>query len=231
MIGRLGLALAFIALGGLSALAESKPGDCNGIDFDAKQPLVVAKIAAKPRIHYVKSAWENAACPANLKPCKGKAYVLKGDLVLTGKTHGPYTCVAYQSPRDRKQIWTNGWIASSVLSPVAPRPSPRLSDWIGTWIHTGGEISIGKGKSGKLTIKGEQTYPAALNVHSGVIEAQVKPTDGILAFADDGGVAFDKASEGDCLVRMQRIGALLLVEDNGACGGSMVTFTGLYRRK
>jgi hypothetical protein len=30
---------------------------------------------------------------------------------------------------------------------------------------------------------------------------------------------------------MQRIGALLLVEDNGACGGSMVTFTGLYRRR
>jgi hypothetical protein len=109
--------------------------------------------------------------------------------------------------------------------------APQLSDWIGTWIHTGGEISIRKGQRGKLAIKGEQTYPAAMNVHSGVIEAQVKPTDGILAFADDGAVAFHEASEDDCLVRMQRIGALLLVEDNGACGGSMVTFTGLYRRK
>jgi hypothetical protein len=30
---------------------------------------------------------------------------------------------------------------------------------------------------------------------------------------------------------MQRIGPWLAVEDNGACGGVMVTFTGLYRRK
>jgi hypothetical protein len=28
----------------------------------------------------------------------------------------------------------------------------------------------------------------------------------------------------------QRVGAWLLVEDNMQCGGSMVTFTGLYRR-
>jgi hypothetical protein len=30
---------------------------------------------------------------------------------------------------------------------------------------------------------------------------------------------------------MQRIGAWLLVTDNGGCGGAGVTFTGLYRRK
>jgi hypothetical protein len=29
---------------------------------------------------------------------------------------------------------------------------------------------------------------------------------------------------------MQRIGPWLLLEDNGACGGAGVTFTGLYRR-
>ena len=40
----------------------------------------------------------------------------------------------------------------------------------------------------------------------------------------------EKAEEGQCLVRMQRVGAWLLVEDNMQCGGSMVTFTGLYRR-
>jgi hypothetical protein len=231
MTGRLALAVALSALSAAAALAESKPGDCTGIDFDAKQPLAAAKIIARPRIHYVKSAWEDATCPADSETCKGKAYLVAGDLVLIGKTQGAYTCVAYQSPRARKQIWTNGWILSSAFSRVAPMPSPRLSDWIGTWVHTGGEISIRKGQGGGLAIKGEHTYPAAMNVHSGVIAAQVKPANGMLAFADDGAVAFDKVSEGDCLVRMQRIGALLLVEDNGACGGSMVTFTGLYRRK
>jgi len=37
--------------------------------------------------------------------------------------------------------------------------------------------------------------------------------------------------EQGCRVRMQRIGPWLLVEDNGDCGGSGVTFSGLYRRK
>jgi hypothetical protein len=60
MMRRLGFAIAFIALGSLSALAQSKPDDCNGIDFDAKHPRVVAKITARPRVHYVKSAWPRA---------------------------------------------------------------------------------------------------------------------------------------------------------------------------
>ena len=53
---------------------------------------------------------------------------------------------------------------------------------------------------------------------------------GMIAFAEDGSIPFDQASEGSCLVRMQRVEAWLLVEDNMQCGGSMVTFTGLYRR-
>jgi hypothetical protein len=37
--------------------------------------------------------------------------------------------------------------------------------------------------------------------------------------------------EDDCQVCMQRVDALLIVEDNGSCGGAAVTFTGFYRRK
>jgi hypothetical protein len=64
----------------------------------------------------------------------------------------------------------------------------------------------------------------------GVLGANVVPAQGMIAFAEDGSVPFEQAEEGQCLVRMQRVGALLLVEDNMQCGGSMVTFTGLYRR-
>jgi hypothetical protein len=52
----------------------------------------------------------------------------------------------------------------------------------------------------------------------------------MIAFVEDGSVPFDKAEDGQCMVRMQRVGIWLLVEDNEQCGGSMVTFTGLYRR-
>jgi hypothetical protein len=82
-----------------------------------------------------------------------------------------------------------------------------------------------------LSIEGEQTYPAAGGAHSGVLGATVAPTQGIIAFADNGSTPFEKGEEGQCLVRMQRVGAWLLVEDNMQCGGSMVTFTGLYRRE
>ena len=57
------------------------------------------------------------------------------------------------------------------------------------------------------------------------------PAGDMLAFADDGKVPFDQAKQAECQVRMQRLGNLLLVEDNGGCGGIMVTFTGFYRRK
>jgi hypothetical protein len=213
------------------AAAQQQPNNCTGVDFDAKRPLVVSTVTARPRSYFVKSAWEDASCPADKESCQRKAYLVPGDLVLTGVTLGSYTCVAYQSPRDRKQDWTNGWMPSAALAPVAAMASPQLSDWIGTWTHAGGEIAIERGKNGKLTIEGEQTYPAAQNVHTGVISAAAKPSDTMLAFADDGSLPFGKAGEGSCQVRMQRIGALLLVEDNGGCGGSMVTFTGLYRRK
>jgi hypothetical protein len=66
--------------------------------------------------------------------------------------------------------------------------------------------------------------------HSGVIDADVAPINDTIAFVDDGSTPFDKA-EGECRVRMQRIGAWLMVEDNAGCGGVGVTFTGFYHRK
>src|SRR5262245_4975668 len=159
-----------------------------------------------------------------------KAYLVPGDVVLTGRAQGGFTCASYQSFRTRKQNWTVGWLPTSSLTAVEPMGSPKAADWIGTWSHPGGTISIKRGDGGKLSIEGEHTYPAAQNVHTGVFGATVVPTQGTIAFAEDGGVPFDQAEEGQCLVRMPRVGRLLLVADNMTCGGSMVTFTGLYRR-
>ena len=231
------IVLAAVALGLISQLASalaegSQPSeaDCLGIDFDVARPLALAKITTRPRVHYVKSAWEEPSCPAEGDGCRAKAYLVPGDLVLVGRKRGPFTCISYQSARDTKQKWSNGWVQSTALEPVAPNAAPKLADWLGTWKHAGGEITIEAAKGGKLSIAGEHTYPAAQSVHSGVIEATAKPAGAYLSFADDGTTEFAGAGEGTCQVRMQRVGALLLVEDNLACGGSMVTFTGFYRR-
>ena len=217
-----------------SAPAEENAGNCLGIGFDVTHPVTIAKIIAdRPQVHFVKNASDDAACPAERDACMQANALIPGDLVLVGKTRGAYSCVSYQSAADRTQHWTVGWLPSTSLTPVQPARAPATGDWIGRWSHAGGTLTISRGRRGTLRIRGEHVYPAAQNVHFGVISADAKPAQGVLQFADDGGVPFDRdsAESGSCLVRMQRIVELLVVEDNEHCGGSMVTFTGFYRRK
>jgi hypothetical protein len=211
--------------------AQLAADDCNGLDFDVGKPVVVAKVVSSAsEIHYVKSASQNASCPAETDTCRSEAYLVPGDLVLANGLRAPHTCITYQSPRDTKQIWINGWFPSASLAAVAPLRAPRTADWMGTWSHPGGEIRIEAGDRGKLAILGFQAYPGTRNEHTGAMQAQATPLGAILAFADDGSKPFGK-NEDDCQVRMQRVDALLVVEDNGSCGGAAVTFTGFYRRK
>jgi hypothetical protein len=228
----LGCAAFLVLLGAQPAKAESAPGDCTGIDFDRDKPIVVSRIVSKAaNAFYVKSAWEDAACPYETAACRRKAYLVPGDLVLTGRQNGPFTCIAYQSPIAKKPVWTNGWMRNEHLSPVAPSRAHRLADWTGTWVHAMGEITIAEGKNGKLSVDGIHAYKGAQNVHTGILSAEAAPTGDMLAFADDGERPFAEAKDAECQVRMQRVGKLLVVEDNGGCGGVMVTFTGFYRRK
>ncbi len=237
--GQLGPALllcaVLIAASSASAYDAYDPNNCNGVDWDNKRALVVSQVIARPRINFIKSPYDDdfkaGKCPADTETCRKKSYLVPGDLVLTGKTQGAFTCVAYQSPLAGKQIWASGWLPSSALMPVAPMPSPKLSDWIGTWVHPGGEITISRGDGGKLSIEGEMIVPTAHDSHTGELQANATPEKDTIAFVDDGSIAFEKMEEGGCRVRIQRIGQWLLVEDNSDCGGAAVTFTGLYRRK
>ena len=199
-----------------------------------QHPVTIAKIIAdKPLVHFVKNASDNAACPADAGDRQDSAYLVPGDLMLVGKTRGAYSCVSYQSAADRKEHWTVGRVRSTSLTPVLPTPSalargldrPLDSSWR--------KITIKKGPRDRLRIGGEAIYPAAESVHNGVIHATAAPANGILQFAGDGSVPFNQASAdaGDCLVRMQRVADLLVVQDNERCGGATVTFTGFYRRK
>ena len=87
------------------------------------------------------------------------------------------------------------------------------------------------GIGGRLQIEGIAAYKGVREVHTGAIEAQVTPDRDSIAFLDDGWMPFATQCDSGCKVRMHRIGELLLVEDNGNCGGVGVTFTGLYHRK
>ena len=229
LIGPALLLFTVLTTGSASAYDPYDPHNCNGFDWDDKQALVVQKVMAKPRVNFVKSPYDDdfkaETCPADTQACRKKSYLVTGDLVLTGKTLGAFTCISYQSPQAKKQIWATGWLPSAALTPVAPLASPKIPDWLGTWYHPGGGVEITRGDGGKLHIEGEMVVPTARDTHNGDFKADVTPQNDTIAFADEGGY-------GDgCQVRMQRIGPWLLVEDNGGCGGAAVTFSGLYRRK
>jgi len=196
--------------------------------------VVVSRVIARPRVNFIKSPHDDdlkaATCPADTAACRQKPYLVAGDLVLTGQSRGPFTCVSYQSPQARQPIVTTAWLPASALTAVVPMPSPKASDWTGTWSHPFGKITISPGEGGKVSIEGVMLVPAGREMRNGVLQAKVTPENGTIAFNDDGSTPFE--TEGDhCRVRMQRVADRLMVEDNGSCGGYGVTFSGLYRRK
>jgi len=230
-------AAALVSLRALApATADEAPGDCFGVDFDQQHPIVIGRIVtAKPRVYFLKDVSDDKSCPADTDACRQKAYLIPGDLVLIGKifsdkANAAYACVVYESAAAKKARWTKGWLPVASLAPVTPAPAPSCSDWTGDWVHASGHITIANGANDAVTIQGEAFYDAAQNVHTGVIEATAKPARGLLQFADDGTIPFDDP-KAECQVRMQRVEALLVVEDNNGCGGALVTFTGFYRRK
>lgn len=222
-----GLVAAAILFGGPAmAYDANDPANCNGAEWDQANPLLVAKVSTGPRVSFIKSPYDDgftaSSCPAATAACERKAYLVAGDLVLAGRKRGPFTCVSYQSPLAKKQIWVNGWLPSAALTPVLPMPNPEISDWVGTWYHPGGPIEIRKAKGGKLHVEGGMTVPTAKDFHNGDFAGDVMPKGDTIAFVDQ---------YGECRVRLQRIGPWLLAVDNSGCGGAGVSFTGLYRRK
>ena len=155
------------------------PKDCLGVDFNVKRPLVASKVTAK-RTYFVKSAREDASCPAEDAARQGKAFLVRGDVALMGKTLGPYTCVAYLSPRDPKQFLTAGWMQSLALSPIAPNPSPKPRDWIGIWwsLTTGDKITISLGKRGSLMIWQAEPLMSKWNPQRFLQEVEATPAEG-----------------------------------------------------
>jgi hypothetical protein len=232
---------ATLLAGSASAYDPNDPANCNGVEWDDNDALVVAKVTASPRVNFVKSPYDDElkadGCPAATEACRKRSYLVAGDLVLAGRTHGTFTCVSYQTPKPhnkphRRPIWTTGWLPSAVLKPVAPMAAPRPADWLGTWDQPHATIEIKPGGlGGRLRIEGVAVYPTAQDVHNGTIDAQVMPAGDSITFLDDGWFPFETKCDTGCRVRMRRVGPWLVVEDNGDCGGAGVTFTGLYHRK
>jgi hypothetical protein len=209
------------------------PRNCAGVDWDDE--AVLARVTAGPRINFIRSpdddAGKAASCPARGEACRKKTYLVTGDLVLAGRTQGSFTCVSHHAAGRKKPTWITGWLPRAALSPIEPAPSPQASDWLGTWTQPEGSIAItADGIGGRLHIVGDMAVATLRETRTGTIDAQVKPGADRIAFLEDGWLPFETKCDSGCRARIRRVGSFLLVQDNGECGGSGVSFTGLYRR-
>ena len=218
------------------AYDANDPANCVGVEWDDVRPLVMAQVTARPRVNFVKSPYDDDfkadACPAASPACRRKSYLVTGDLVLAARTRGEFTCVSFPSLPGKRPIWSNGWLPTSALKPLAPTAEPARSDWLGNWDqpYAGIEIREG-GLGGRLRIEGIAAVKGAREVHTGAINAEVMPDKDSITFLEDGWLPSETKCDSGCRVRMHRVGPWLLVEDNGDCGGAGVTFNGIYRRK
>jgi hypothetical protein len=122
----------FLLLLGVALIAQpaaandaQDPANCTGVAGDEANPVGVSKVTASPRVYFVKSPYDDFkadSCPATTKACRKKSYLVTGDLVLTGRTRGSFTCVSYRSMRVKSEpIWTTGWLPSTALTPESGR--------------------------------------------------------------------------------------------------------------
>ncbi|TGX53336.1 hypothetical protein E5A73_10800 [Sphingomonas gei] len=171
------------------------------------------------------------------KPRASRAYVVTGDLLVANGTHGGFTSVTFVSPTGKTR---SGWLQSAGLARIAPG-----TGWQGVWKAWESEIEVAAGRGGTLHVAGSATWGAsdpqrvAIGaVHVGEFAVDVKASGDRIAFSVDEGAesgtaarSFEDAPDETyrCRVQLRLLGPYLLANDNGACGGANVTFTGTYR--
>jgi hypothetical protein len=210
--------------------------------------VAVMRVTGAGPAHFFE-AW-GGGCPEAGERCRKRGYVLPGEEVLAEDAGGGFVCAWYI---DGKRRLSSGALPAARLAPTkAEAPAPgSLAGWAGAWRMAGVgraddltevEIAIvvdqarlkalGEGQfpytngRGELTASegwfggdnsGDAGQTAAMVAQHG---AAAVPKDGLATFTDDDG----------CRVEARRVGALLVVEDNGYCGGIHASFSGIYWR-
>lgn len=235
------VALAILAI--FTAPVFAQESTCNGVvSFGDESALRLMEVqGAGPRVHFIENrSKQKPNCPAESEACKRKGFVVPGDQVLALANPAPMPCVSYIAPGARrvKGVFseTSGYLPASALKELPA--APRLEDWAGTWSRNAeAEITLTTA-GGKIKVAGQATYGALDpgrvkrgGVNMGELEGEATPKGNMLPLGPgyDGTRPFgDDRSE--CRAKLRLFGRYLVVEDNGACGGMNVSFSGIYVR-
>jgi uncharacterized protein YodC (DUF2158 family) len=213
------LAAGLLASGCVHAQTTDEDMCRNGL-FPSQQEFQLATVAGSAPKLYFFNDWDG--CPQKGAACQTKAYVVPGDRLLTGKTHGEWTCAWYQG----KSRETVGWVRNNDLVTQAQAPV-QTAGWLGTWkqVYKGpGRIVVSR-VGDSLQVDGKTRWIGQYTEHFGDIA-------GKLAIAGrHGHIGPAGGKEAlDCTADIVRIGEFLIVHDNSQCGGVNVRFDGLYVR-
>lgn len=229
------LLLAVFALAGaVAARAQERTTEptnerlCAGVGLDiAPAPRLGRVKADAGRVYFLTNGSAQNSCPSSAPECREKVYVVPGDLLVLGPTHGEFVCADYDGGKGDR----GGWLPSAAIEP-APMQSDAAA-WLGKWKRIEAEIRIQK-NGGGLKAEGDATFgtldPARLHrggVNVGDFSGALAVTDGQAVIADE---SADPKDNFGCKVWLARSGEFLYVRDNGQCGGFNVSFSGLYRR-
>lgn len=222
---RLLLLLSFVACAPASASAqvEGDPANwCRGglYTHDAAGFRTGRVVGAKDARAYFYGD-ESDDCPAAGAKCRGKAYVIAGDVLVVSRRFGDYVCAWYTPARGPETV---GWLRADAVALSEPEAAPPLANWLGAWEYAGQSLDIKRGaKPGTLAVSGQAFWRGVGdNVHVGEVEFEAAPAGNLLTHEED---------EDLCSVRLRLVGPRLVVSDNLKCGGLNVTFNGVYLRK
>ena len=205
------------------ALAADTENCRNGIFARQQTTFGLAKVIGAPRA-YLRS--DVAPCPDESAACRGRAYVLPRDTVITGVANGPYVCAFFAGPRGGSA----GYVRQDEIAPQPEPANPPLGEWLGTWRDGDNQIVLNR-DGAKLTADGEAYWPSA---HPSAKDRPGGPNLGNMggtAAPTSNTVAFAGGTSDECRVALTLLPPFLLAADNMNCGGMNVSFTGVYRKR
>jgi hypothetical protein len=218
---RLALLLALALSAAAPAAAQTAPTCRNGT-FAREQPgFALARVTPGAQTPFL---WDHGGCPEAGARCQQEGQTAApGQFLLIGVTHQGHRCAFLPGPGGGSA----GFVRSDRLEEV-PLAPPRPADWAGRWADGDNEVRIAAGPDGRLRAEGSACWPSCAppplgrpgGPNVGAFRAEAAPAGAAVAFAD-----------AECEVRATLLPPYLVVSDNGGCGGSNVSFSGVYRRR
>jgi hypothetical protein len=208
-----------LALLSVPAVAQGEDVSCrNGMFGEENDRFALARVVPAGRTYFFE---DMDGCPDLTARCRTKTYVLGGQRLVTGRTHGAFVCAYFPN----NVGGSAGWIESARLRTLPVREHRAAKDWVGEWADGDNPTVTFSMKKGRLHAKGIALwfgYPPGSrkpnNVHTGEVDEPVV-------------FEANRASAPECGIVFHHLGDILVAADpTRDCDGLNVAFTGVYQR-